>query len=81
MKTETIHTLHPDPAKTNKTISLAKYEQIRAGLLLILAEHVVSHTELMEMLYQSVKETFVGGVQWYGETVKPQKYKLVSKTS
>jgi hypothetical protein len=24
----------------------------------------------MESLYQRVKDSFVGGVQWYGETVK-----------
>lgn len=28
------------------------------------------HGELMEMLYQKVKDNFDGGVLWYGETVK-----------
>jgi len=30
----------------------------------------LTHTELMEELYSRVKDTFEGGVQWYGETVK-----------
>jgi len=92
MKTVTIQTQHPDPSKTNKNITVAKYEQIRTALLSILANGELTHTELMEALYQQVKDTFDGGVQWYGETVKldlearklitrtndkPQKYKLV----
>ncbi|MGM9476164.1 DUF6958 family protein [Pedobacter sp. GSP4] len=93
MKTETIQTLHPDPSKTNKKIAVDKYEQIKAELLSILAVHALTHSELMEELYQRVKDNFIGGVQWYGETVKldlearnlivrtndkPQKYKLLS---
>jgi hypothetical protein len=46
----------------------------------------------MERLYKNVKDTFQGGVQWYGETVKldlearkiiertgtkPEKYRLI----
>jgi len=92
MKTPTIQTLHPDPSKTNKNIPVNKYEQIRTALLSILANGELTHTELMEALYQKVKDSFVGGVQWYGETVKldlearmlitrtddkPQKYKLL----
>lgn len=93
MKTETIQTLHPDPSKTNKEIAVDKYEQIKAELLSILAVHALTHSELMEELYQRVKDNFIGGVQWYGETVKldlearnlivrtndkPQKYKLLT---
>lgn len=92
MKVETIQTLHPDPARSNKKISLAKYQQIKVQLLAILATGSCTHTELMERLYENVKDVFEGGVQWYGETVKldlearkliertndkPQKYKLV----
>ena len=94
MKTATFQTLHPDLAKTNKVISIEKYEQIKEALLVILAVHTLTHTELMEALYQKVKDSFVGGVQWYGEVVKldlearkliertndkPPKYRLVSK--
>lgn len=86
-----IQTLHPDPAKTNKKISLDKYNTIKETLLLVLQTGELTHTELMERIYQQVKDTFEGGVQWYGETVKldlearkiiertgtkPEKYKL-----
>ena len=92
MKEATIQTLHPDPDKTNKKISLEKYELIKKEILAILSDAQPTHTELMEMLYQNVKDTFNGGVQWYGETVKldleargvidriktkPEKYRLV----
>ena len=70
MKPETIQTLHPIPSKTNKLISLDKYNVIRENMLTILAVSELTHTELMEELYARVKDTFEGGVQWYGETVK-----------
>ena len=84
--------LHPDPLKTNKKISLKKYELIKKEILNILSECQPTHTQLMETLCQKVKDTFDGGVQWYGETVKldleargmidrtkskPEKYRLV----
>jgi hypothetical protein len=95
MKPETIQTLHPIPGKTNKKISIEKYAVIKEQLLLILNERSVSHTELMEELYARVKDSFEGGVQWYGETVKldleargiiertndkPQRYRLVGNS-
>lgn len=67
---ETIQTLHPDSSKTNKKIDLEKYVQIRDVLLAILADSEPTHTEMMEALYNKVKDNFEGGVQWYGETVK-----------
>ena len=70
MKVELIQTLHPQAGKTNKKISLEKYNFIRDHLLSILAKLEPTHTELMEELYQRVKDNFDGGVQWYGETVK-----------
>ncbi len=91
MKEEQIQTLHPQPGKTNKRISLNKYIEIKMNLLKILVGKELTHTELMEKLYTNVKDTFDGGVQWYGETVKldlearkiiertdtkPQKYRL-----
>lgn len=94
MKEEKIQTLHTDPHKTNKNISLEKYEIIKEQLLIILSASEPTHTELMELLYQNVKDTFNGGVQWYGETVKldleargiieriktkPEKYRLNHK--
>lgn len=91
---ETIQTLHPTPGKTNKRISRQKYEVIRENLLAIVARSEPTHTELMEALYARIKDTFEGGVQWYGETVKldleargvltrsktkPEKYRLTLK--
>ena len=70
MKPEQIQTLHPDPAKTNKKIALDKYNSIKENLLAILAKQEHTHTDLMEALYEKVKDSFEGGVQWYGETVK-----------
>jgi len=92
MKDEKIQTLHPIPGKVNKKIALDKYNFIRDNLLKILAKKSLTHTDLMEALYQRVKDKFEGGVQWYGETVKldlearkviertgekPDKYRLV----
>ena len=70
MKAELIQTLHPQAGKTNKKISLEKYNFIRDHLLSILARREPTHTELMEEIYQRVKDNFDGAVQWYGETVK-----------
>lgn len=70
MQEERIQTLHPLPGKTNKQISLEKYEDIKKNILGILKGKTLSHTELMERLYQKVKDNFEGNVQWYGETVK-----------
>jgi hypothetical protein len=92
MKVEQIQTLHPEPGKINKRIALDKYNFIKENLLEILKKSEPSHTELMEQLYQNVKDNFDGGVQWYGETVKldleargmiarvgtkPQRYRLL----
>ena len=91
MKKETIQTLHPDSSKTNKKIDLEKYVQIKDTLLAILADTEPTHTEMMEALYNKVKDNFDGGVQWYGETVKldlearglierfgkPERYRLI----
>jgi hypothetical protein len=70
MKPELIQTLHPQEGKTNKKISLEKYNFIKKNLLTILKRSELTHTELMEELYSRVRDNFEGGVQWYGETVK-----------
>jgi hypothetical protein len=70
MKIEQIQTLHPQAGKTNKRIALEKYNLIKDNILTILNDTELTHTELMEQLYDSVKDIFEGGVQWYGETVK-----------
>jgi len=70
MKEEKIQTMHPLPGKTNKVISLAKYNFIKQHILAIVNKKQLTHTELMEQLYENVKDNFEGGVQWYGEVVK-----------
>jgi hypothetical protein len=70
MKAAQIQTLHPQPGKTNKCITLDKYNVIKGNILSILKNAKLTHTELMEQLYNNVKYSFEGGVQWYGETVK-----------
>ena len=94
MKDEQIQTLHPLPGKINKCIALKKYNLIKDNILSILNEGELTHAELMERLYNNVKDLFKGGVQWYGEVVKldlearkqilrtgskPEKYHLNSK--
>lgn len=70
MKEEQIQTLHPQPGKMNKKISLSKYNEIKKKILQLLSKEELTHTALMERLYDHVKDTFEGGVQWYGEVVK-----------
>ena len=87
-----IQTLHPIVGKTNKKIALDKYSFIRKNILQILGNKELTHTQLMEALYEKIKDDFEGGVQWYGETVKldlearllisrtktkPEKYKVI----
>ena len=70
MKEPTIQTQHPETGKTNKIISLEKYELIKSAILGILANNTLSHTELMEALHARVHSYFTGNAHWYGETVK-----------
>ena len=67
---EQIQTLHPVAGKTNKRIAMGKYIVVRDVILSILADQPLTHTDLMEAIYQRLKDSFEGGVQWYGETVK-----------
>ena len=57
-----IQTLHPQAGKTNKKISLIKYNFIREYILSILTNNELTHTELMEELYRRIKDNFEGGV-------------------
>jgi CO dehydrogenase nickel-insertion accessory protein CooC1 len=92
MKGEQIQTLHPQAGKANKRISLEKYLVVKENILSILNKTEPTHTELMEAIYENLKDTFEGGIQWYGETVKldlearaiiertgskPEKYRLL----
>ena len=92
---EFIQTLHPQLGKSNKKISLAKYNYIREQLLKILSEQELTHSNLMEELFSRAKNDFDGGIQWYGQAVKldlearkiiertkdkPEKYRLKTTT-
>ncbi|MFN5425269.1 MAG: DUF6958 family protein [Bacteroidota bacterium] len=94
MAIQKIQTLHPQPGKTNKNISLDKYNFIRENVLAVLGKKELTHPELMEALSQRVKDNFEGNVKWYGETVKldlearkaiertktkPEKYKVIAR--
>lgn len=94
IKTELIQTLHPQVGKTNKKIALAKYNFIKSTIISILDGAELTHTQLMESLYDGIKDEFEGGIQWYGETVKldlearniiermkgkPEKYRLTKE--
>jgi hypothetical protein len=70
MKEAKIQTLHPDPNKLNKIISVDKYEIIKAAILQILQEQSLTHTQLMQALHDKVHANFAGNAHWYGETVK-----------
>jgi len=45
--------------------------------------YLIISQQLMEALYGKVKDSFEGGVQWYGETVKLdlEARKLIQRTS
>ena len=70
MKEEQIQTLHPQPGKTNKRIALEKYKQVKETILSSLHDVELMHTELMEQLYNNIKDSFKNSGQWYRETVK-----------
>lgn len=70
MKEGKIQTLHPVSNKTNKIIDIAKYEIVKKAILEILTDKCLSHTDLMESIYQKVQSSLEGNANWYGETVK-----------
>lgn len=65
-----IQTLHPVEGKTNKLISIEKYEIVKAAIISILENNSLNHTDLMEAIHQKVNGKLDGNAQWYGETVK-----------
>lgn len=70
MTNKKIQTMHPIARKTNKNISLEKYDLIKTYVLAILQNNEMTYTELMESHNERVGATLDGGVQWYGETIK-----------
>lgn len=91
MKDEKILTLHPEQGKRGRNISKQKYDTVKSVMLLALKDRELTHTELFDKLKKVLKNTFVGNIDWYAETVKldlearklierttekPQKYRL-----
>ena len=75
MATEQIQTLHPTAGKTNKRISLEKYNIIRENILAILHDKELTHTELMEILYLEARKM----IERKG--TKPEKYRFIGTES
>ena len=90
MTEEKILTKHP-LGKSGKNISRQSYDMVKAAILSALRNKELTHTELLNQLNKSLKKTFSGNINWYGETVKldlearkviertsskPQKYRL-----
>lgn len=88
---EKILTKHP-LGKSGKNITRKEYDTIKKGILTVLGNLELTHTELMNKLYKELKGKFSKNINWYGETVKldlearkiikrtdskPQKYKVL----
>ena len=95
MSEEIVITKHP-LGKTGRNISRQKYDTVKKAILLVLKGNELTHTELFDQLNKRLKNRFAGDVSWYGETVKldlearkiierssskPQKYRLISRSS
>ena len=70
MKEEKIQTLHPIAGRSGKAIALHKYNAIKEEMINILSKNELTHTQLMQMLHDNLKDSFDGNVHWYSETVK-----------
>ena len=68
--TEKIQTLHPDPDKAGVNIDLAKYEQIRANILAVLADGDTGFSDLVGILEDRLGDSFEGSIPWYTVSVK-----------
>lgn len=90
MAEEKIMTLHPDPSKTGRNITVEKYEMIKKAFLKVLKKEL-THNELMDAMNKELAGKFSGNIGWYSETVKldlearkiiertadkPQKYRM-----
>ena len=82
MAEEKILTKHPQ-GKSGKNISKRKYDTLKRAILSILRDRELTHTELFNHLNKSLKDTFLGSVSWYGETVKLdlEARKIIERTS
>lgn len=69
MVEEKILTEHP-MGKAGKSINKKKYETLKQALVEALQNENLTHTELVNLVYEKLKDSFDGNVHWYMETVK-----------
>ena len=69
MTEEKILTIHP-LGKSGKNISKQTYDIFKEAILSALQNKELTHTELMNHLNKSLKDTFSGNISWYAETIK-----------
>jgi hypothetical protein len=68
--TEKIMTLHPE-GKQGTNIDKAKYDQVRAAILMVLSEREeMTFNDLNEAVGQLLGDSFEGSIGWYFTTVK-----------
>lgn len=68
---ETIQTLHPDPAKRGVKIEKSKYDLMRDAILGTLKrDGAMPFMELAALLEDQMQGAFDGSVMWYYTTVK-----------
>ncbi|HUL39477.1 MAG TPA: hypothetical protein VLU38_04215, partial [Methanomassiliicoccales archaeon] len=66
---ERILTKHPE-GKTGVSISKAKYDLVRAGLIDCLKAKPLPQEELMACVTRKLQSKFEGSMKWYAESVK-----------
>jgi hypothetical protein len=66
---ERILTIHPQ-GKTGVSISKAKYDLVRAGLLDCLKAKPLTQEELIACVTKKLRANFEGSMKWYAEVVK-----------
>ncbi len=66
---ERILTKHPQ-GKNGVSISKAKYDLVRGGLLDCLKAKPLTHDELMACVTKKLQSKFEGSMKWYAENVK-----------
>ena len=66
---ERILTKHPE-GKTGVSISKAKYDLVRAGLIDCLRAKPLSQEELIACVTRRLQSKFEGSMKWYAENVK-----------
>jgi len=82
MAEEKIVTKHP-LGKSGRNITRKNYETVKKAILSALRTRELTHTELFDQLYKSLKDKFSGNISWYGETVKLdlEARKIIERTS